>query len=90
MLDRHGVTPEQAEEALTDDSRVVFEPDYASQSGQSVRVIGFSPSIGDVLTVIVVIDEHGKEWGGSAWRSNRRDLAYYSGKMEGDVDEQGQ
>ncbi len=90
MLERHGITPEQAEEALSDDTRVVFEPDYASRSGQSVRVMGFAPSVGDVLTVIVVIDEHGKQWGGSAWRSNRRDVTYYSGNMEGDVDEQDQ
>lgn len=90
MWERHAITPEQAEEALDDDSRVVFEPDYASQSGRSVRVIGFAPSVGEVLTVIVVVDENGKEWGGSAWRSNRRDVAYYTGTMEGDADEQGQ
>lgn len=31
MLERHGVTPEQAQEALADDTRIVFEPDYASR-----------------------------------------------------------
>lgn len=77
MLDRHGITPEQAEEALSDESRVVFEPDYASQSGRSVRVIGFAASVGAVVTVIVVVDDDGKEWGGSAWRANRRDVRYY-------------
>lgn len=79
MLERHGIPSEHAEEALADDTRVAFEPDYASRSGQSVPV-----------TVIVVIDEHGKERGGSAWPSNRRDVTYYSGNMEGDVDEQDQ
>jgi len=90
MLERHGVTPEQAEEALADDTRIVFEPDYASQSGQSVRVIGFAPSIGAV-TVIVVLDDVGKEWGGSAWKANQRDAGYYSARREeGDAREQDQ
>ncbi len=68
---------------------MVFEPDYASVSGQSVRVIGFAPSSDAVLTVIVVVDGNGKEWGGSAWSSNRRDMAHYTEAFEGDVDEQG-
>lgn len=89
MWQRHAVTPAQAEEALADDTRVVFEPDYASQAGRSVRVIGFAPSVGAVLTVIIVVDEDGNEWAGSAWRSNRRDLAYYAETLEGDGDEQG-
>ncbi|MEN2737836.1 hypothetical protein ABCS02_08605 [Microbacterium sp. X-17] len=42
MEERHGVTVEQAEEALADPRRIVFEPDYASRSGRSVRVIGYS------------------------------------------------
>ncbi len=33
----HGVTVEQANEALTDPDTLVFDPDYASQSGRSVR-----------------------------------------------------
>lgn len=90
MWERHAITPEQAEEALEDNSRVNFEPDYACFSGRSVRVIGFAPSVGEVSTVIVVVDEHGKEWGGSAWPSNRRDMAYFTDTLEGDSDEQGQ
>ena len=77
MHERHGVTVEQAEEALADPRRVVFEPDYASVSGSSVRVIGYSQAAGTILTVIVVLGEDGKEWGGSAWPSNPRDRSYY-------------
>ncbi len=77
MQEKHGITVDQAEEALADDNRVVFEPDYASQSGQSVRVIGKASSLDEVLTVIVVIDEERKEWGASGWIANRRDRSYY-------------
>lgn len=75
--ERHGVTVKQAEEALADPTRVVFEPDYASVSGSSVRVIGYSQAAETILTVIVVVEEGGKEWGGSAWPSNPRDRSYY-------------
>jgi uncharacterized DUF497 family protein len=33
MAERHGVTVEQANEALADPDALVFDPDYASQSG---------------------------------------------------------
>lgn len=82
MWERHQITPEQAEEALADEQCVVFEPDYASVSGQSIRVIGAAASIGQVLTVIVVADGAGKVWGASAWRSNRRDRAYYEAEWK--------
>lgn len=73
MHERHGVAVEQAEEALADPNRIVFEPDYASISGKSVRVVGYSASANRVLTVIVVIDDEGKAWGGSAWPANTKD-----------------
>jgi hypothetical protein len=88
MQEGHGVSVEQAEEALADERRVVFEPDYASRSGQSVRVIGYSTSADKVLTVIVVTDENGKEWGGSGWPANKRDKSYY--EVGGESDEQDQ
>lgn len=34
---KHGVTPEQADEALNDVNAVIFEPDYNTISGQQVR-----------------------------------------------------
>ena len=43
MFARHGITAKQADEALTDPEAVVFDPDYASLSGRSVRTIGWQP-----------------------------------------------
>lgn len=88
MWERHRITPEQADEALADEQCVIFEPDYASVSGRSIRVIGAAPGVGAVLTVIVVVDESGKLWGASAWRSNRRDLAYYEAQWREESHEQ--
>ncbi len=46
MATRHGVSAEQANEALADPDALVFDPDYASQSGRSVRTIGWSSRAG--------------------------------------------
>ena len=35
------IDPAWADEAYTDEARVVFDPDYASKTGRSVRTIGF-------------------------------------------------
>lgn len=77
----HDVTPSEADEALSDPERVVIEPDYNSTSGRSVRIIGFSQTVGDVLTVIVLTDEDAT-YGVNAWRSNARDRRIYK---EGDL-----
>jgi uncharacterized DUF497 family protein len=57
MAERHGVSVEQANEALADPDALVFDPDYASQSGRSVRTIGWSSSAGRLLTVITVTED---------------------------------
>jgi hypothetical protein len=57
MAGRHGVTAEQADEAPADPDALVFDPDYASQSGRSVRTIGWSGSAGRLLTVITVTED---------------------------------
>ena len=44
VLLRHGVTVSETEEALFDPERLVLEPDPASRSGRSVRVIGWIPA----------------------------------------------
>lgn len=73
---KHGVTSAQADEALADDNAVVFNPDYNSKSGESVRTIGESASFGDILTVITV-EEDGVNYGVNAWKANERDRRYY-------------
>jgi hypothetical protein len=50
-------------------------------SGRSVRIIGFSSTRGELLTVIV-LDDEGVTYGANAWRSNTRDIRIY---QEGDL-----
>ena len=76
IVAKRGVTPEEADEALLDPERIVIDPDYNSTSGRSVRIIGFSQTADDLLTVIVLTDE-GVTYGVNAWRSNGRDLRIY-------------
>ena len=57
MAVRHGVSADMADEALADPDALVFDPDYASHSGRSVRTIGWSPSAGRLLTVITLADK---------------------------------
>jgi uncharacterized DUF497 family protein len=73
---KHGVTTEQANEALADAAAVVIDPDPASISGKSTRTIGYSASLGDILTVITVEDE-GITCGSNAWAANDRDRRTY-------------
>ena len=81
---RHGIEPTWAEEAVVDAHAVWLRPDPASRSGESVRVIGWSGSAGDVLTVILVttrIDPseppRGDWWGSNAWVANDQDRRLY-------------
>lgn len=83
IVTTHGVTPEEADEALFDPERIVINPDYNSTSGRSVRIIGFSQTADELLTVIVV-ENDGVTYGVNAWRSNARDRRIYN---EGNWDE---
>jgi len=78
MATRHGVTLEQANEALVDPDALVFDPDYASQSGRSVRTLGWSPSAGRLLTVITVAED-GVVYGVNGWPANDVDTRRYEG-----------
>lgn len=68
-LARHGVTVEQVEEALSDAYRMVLDPDPTSESGASVRTVGYSRSAGAVLCVITVT-LGGVTYGATAFRAN--------------------
>jgi len=76
IVKRHDVVPAEANEALLDPERIVIDPDYSSTSGRSVRIIGFSKTADDLITVIVLMDE-GVTYGVNAWRSNARDRRIY-------------
>ena len=76
IVTKHDVTPDEADEAVDDPDRIVIDPDYNSTSGRSTRIMGFSPTAGDLLTVIVLV-EGDATYGVSAWRSNARDRRIY-------------
>ncbi|MPZ63268.1 MAG: transposase [Propionibacteriales bacterium] len=78
MWDSHKVSVAEANEALDDDDAVWFDPDPKSTSGQSIRVIGYSPSRQQILTIILV-REPGVDWlwGANGWVSNSTDRAKY-------------
>lgn len=81
---RHAVEPTWANEALEDDHAVWLQPDPASRSGHSVRVVGYSSSAQQVLTVILVeagVDPSesldGDWWGSNAWVASEGDRCLY-------------
>jgi hypothetical protein len=81
---RHGVEPAWADEAVEDDHAVWLTPDPASRSGRSVRVIGYSITAREVLTVILVAADvdvterpAGDWWGSNAWVASPRDRRLY-------------
>jgi hypothetical protein len=77
MQGRHGVTPEEADEAIADIDAVWFDPDPNSKSGRSVRVIGYSHSRREVLTLILVHRDDAGYWGANGWASNSSDRRRY-------------
>lgn len=79
MWDRHGVSPAEAEEALSDPEALMQSPDPASRSKKSDRYIGWSSSRGEVL-VVIVIRHHDQLFGGNAWAANSTQRALYEGR----------
>jgi hypothetical protein len=76
MFAKHHLTAAQANEALRDPDRVIITPDYASRSGLTSRVIGYSHTVGDLLTIIVIEDD-GHEYGVNGWLANAKDRHIY-------------
>ncbi|AMU66345.1 hypothetical protein [Mycobacteroides abscessus] len=73
---KHGMTPAVANEALSDPECITLDPDPASISGASRRIIGYSTSARAVITVIVTNFE-GTTHGLNAWPANDRDKRLY-------------
>lgn len=80
MLHGHGITVEQANEAVNDIDAIWYDPDPASKSGLSVRVVGWSSSRQEIVTVILLHD--GGDWTGvNGWPANYgRDRTAYRRK----------
>ncbi|MGV1033735.1 MAG: hypothetical protein ACOYBP_00730 [Microbacteriaceae bacterium] len=73
---RHRIRVTHANEALSDPKRVRLNPDPASASGRSIRTIGWSPSLNQVLTVLTLPNDE-IEYGLNAWVSNATDQKKY-------------
>jgi hypothetical protein len=73
------IEPSWTQEAATDPRRIVRDPDPKSRIG-AVRLIGYSPTAGFVLTVIMdTVDQAGI----TAWKTRGSDLRdYLEGKDE--------
>lgn len=76
IVAKHGVSPIEANDALSDPLRLVIDPDPASKSGRSVRVIGWS-QIAQVLITVITLEYEGRDYGVNAWRSNTTDQRRY-------------
>lgn len=77
MERKHGIAPQVADDALGDPNRVIVDPDYNSTSGESIRIIGYSTIVDDIVTVIVL--EHDEnEYGVNGWSANAKDRRIYN------------
>jgi uncharacterized DUF497 family protein len=77
MWDNHKVATAEADEAVNDIDAVWFDPDPASRSNRSVRVIGYSHSRRAILTVILVRSDEDIYYGANGWESNPTDQRRY-------------
>ena len=73
---KHGMAVTDVNEALADPDRVVLAPDPKSTSGRSLRIIGYSPAAGTLITVIT-LPHDGITYGVNAWKSNSTDRRLY-------------
>lgn len=79
------MTVEIATEALTDTYALVFDPDPRSRSRISVRVIGYSDTLGHIVAVLLVPNDDGDGWyGATGHMANGRERRLYAEQIEGD------
>lgn len=80
MWRRHAISEQMTDEAIADAVAVWLDPDPRSKSGRGIRVIGYSVTCEQVLTVILLPQgSDGSYWGVNGWPSNGRDLWAYRG-----------
>jgi len=74
------IDPAWTLEAAADSGRITRDPDPKSHWGD-IRIIGYSPSAGFVITVII---DHVDHSGINAWKTTGADLRAYSAGLEGE------
>lgn len=86
MWERHQVSQYEAIEAASDPDAILFDPDPKGRSGGSARLIGYSPSAGSVLVLILVLKEEDPRrwWGATGWRANLKDRERYEREAKND------
>jgi hypothetical protein len=80
MRTGHQITVQAADEALADPDALLLDPDPKNTSGESARVIGYSPTAAAVPVVILARreDRPGSWWGANGWRANSTDRRIYA------------
>jgi hypothetical protein len=78
------IDPAWTSEVVADPDRLVDDPDPRSAHVNSVRVVGYSPTAGMVITVAALRDRHGVLHGASAWKTRGAAWRQY---MEGRGDD---
>lgn len=76
MWSRHQIPLSWAQEALRDHRNVVLDPDPASNTGTSVRVLGYSARAGTVL-VVIIVKNGTQRIAATAWPANRTQARRY-------------
>lgn len=71
-----GIEPEWTLEAATDPRSITRDPDPKSRN-HAIHLIGYSPTAGFVITVIVTPTDHA---GVTAWKTSGADLRAYDGQ----------
>lgn len=84
MLQNHAITAEEAREATDDIDALLYDPDPKSKSRKSARLIGYSPTRGGVLVIILVHRDHRRRtwWGANGWEANTADTSRYRKENE--------
>lgn len=68
------IEPAWADEAFADPTALNEHPDHASKSGQTDRLLGYSPTANAVITVIWMPEHH---IGVNAWMANHTETRQY-------------
>lgn len=71
------IEPVWAAEAVNDPDRLTDEPDPRSAHANSVRIVGYSPTAGMVITVVALRRPDGALQGVSAWKTRGAPLRQY-------------